>query len=85
VPTLLGFTTADGEIVLVSEYQSIDMHCIVVPVKFDGGLAMSVLRNKGQKFSFSKTFQPRHSEKVPFFLDSLFLVNGIVNPQSNIT
>jgi hypothetical protein len=31
---------------LVSGYQSIDMHCIVLPVKFDGGLSISVLRNK---------------------------------------
>jgi hypothetical protein len=32
--------------VLVSGYQSIDLHCIVLPVKFDGGLSISVLRNK---------------------------------------
>jgi hypothetical protein len=31
---------------LVSEFPSIDMHCIVLPVKFDGGLSISVLRNK---------------------------------------
>jgi hypothetical protein len=36
---LLGaFTAAYGIKVLVSEYQLIDMHCIVLPVKFDGGL-----------------------------------------------
>jgi hypothetical protein len=31
---------------LLSGYQSIDMHCIVLPVKFDGRLFISVLRNK---------------------------------------
>jgi hypothetical protein len=30
----------------VSGYQSIDIHCIVLSVKFDGGLSISVLRNK---------------------------------------
>jgi hypothetical protein len=30
----------------VSGYQSIDTHCIVLPVKFDGGLSISALRNK---------------------------------------
>jgi hypothetical protein len=44
---------------LLSGYQSIDMHCIVLPVKFDGRLSISVLRNKqlfkangGQKLTF---------------------------------
>jgi hypothetical protein len=32
--------------VLVSGYQLVDMHCIVVPVKFDGGLSISFLRKK---------------------------------------
>jgi hypothetical protein len=31
---------------LVSGYQSINMHCIVLPIKFDDGLSISVLRNK---------------------------------------
>jgi hypothetical protein len=79
----------------VSGYQSIDMHCIVLPVKFDGRLAISVLRNEQlftknwrlktdqfQKAPIFKPFKPRHLEKVPFFLDSLFLVNGIDNPPS---
>jgi hypothetical protein len=46
---------------LVSGYQSIDMHCIVVPVKFDGGLSIPFLRkkqlsqkNSDQKFTFLK-------------------------------
>jgi hypothetical protein len=45
---------------LVSEYQSIDMHCTVVPVKFDGGLSMLAVRNKqlfttkGAKFHIFK-------------------------------
>jgi hypothetical protein len=50
--------------VFISGYQSIDMCFIVVPVEFDGGLYISVLRNKqlftkkkGQKFTFSKKFQ----------------------------
>jgi hypothetical protein len=36
------FTTAYRVKVLVSEYQPIDIECIVVPVKFDGALSMSV-------------------------------------------
>jgi hypothetical protein len=32
--------------VLDSGYQPRDMHCIVLTVKFDGGLSISVLRNK---------------------------------------
>jgi hypothetical protein len=60
---------------LVSGYQSIDMHCTVLSVKFDGGLSSSVLRNKqhfkkngGQMFTFAKSstfqiFQPRHLKK----------------------
>jgi hypothetical protein len=51
----------------VSEYQSIDMHYIVLHVKFDGRLAISVLRNeqlftknqgfKTDQFSKSSNFQ----------------------------
>jgi hypothetical protein len=53
-----------------SRYHSIATHCIVLPVKFDGGLSMSVLRKKQlftkkrgtkvyifKKVQFSKTFQ----------------------------
>jgi hypothetical protein len=32
--------------VFVSGYQLIDMHCIALPVKFDGGLSISFLRKK---------------------------------------
>jgi hypothetical protein len=32
--------------VLVSGYPSIDMHLIVLPVRFEGGLSIQVLRNK---------------------------------------
>jgi hypothetical protein len=38
------FTAVYDTKVLTSGYQSIDMHCIVVPVKFDGGLIMSFLK-----------------------------------------
>jgi hypothetical protein len=44
---LLGaFTVAYNLKVLVSGYPSIDMHCIVLPVKYDGGLSISFLRIK---------------------------------------
>jgi hypothetical protein len=43
---LVACTAAHNVKVLVYGYQSIDMHFIVVPVKFDGGLSMSILRNK---------------------------------------
>jgi hypothetical protein len=63
--------------VLVSRYQPIDMHCLVVPVKFDDGLFISFLRKKQiftnkrggvkslhfQKSSnFQKHLKPRHLE-----------------------
>jgi hypothetical protein len=53
------FSAAYNIQMLVSGYQSIDMHCIDLPVKFDNELSISVLRNKqlfflkknrGQKF-----------------------------------
>jgi hypothetical protein len=58
------FTDAYDMEVLVSKYQSIDMHCIALPVKFDNGLSISFLRKKqlfkkkggGQKYTFSKKF-----------------------------
>jgi hypothetical protein len=40
------FTATHNVTVLVYGYQSIDMHFIVVSVKFYGGLSMSILRNK---------------------------------------
>jgi hypothetical protein len=43
---LVAFTTAYNMKVLDSGYPSIDMHYIVLIVKFDGGLSIAVLRNK---------------------------------------
>jgi hypothetical protein len=78
---------------LVSGYQPIDRHCIVIPVKFDGGLSMSVLRNKQlftkkkvRRLPIFKTFQtppfgighPIPHEKVPLFLGMILLLNEIV-------
>jgi hypothetical protein len=40
------FTDAYDMKVLVFRYQSIDMHCIALPVKFDDGLYISFLRNE---------------------------------------
>jgi hypothetical protein len=58
---LVAFPVADNIKMFVSGYQSIHMHCIVMPVKFDGGLSISFLRNRqpltkkreGQKITFS--------------------------------
>jgi hypothetical protein len=36
---LFSFTDAYDMEVFVSRYQLIDMHCIALPVKFDGGLS----------------------------------------------
>jgi hypothetical protein len=61
----------------VSGYQSIDMHCFVFPVNFDGRLAISVPRNEQlftkngggskpisfQKAQIFKIFKSRHLEK----------------------
>jgi hypothetical protein len=46
VGLLVAFTVAYNIKVLVSQYRSIDMHYIVLPVIFDGGFSISVLRNK---------------------------------------
>jgi hypothetical protein len=58
--------------VFVSGYQLIDMHCIALPVKFDGGLSISFLRKKQlykkrwaqvcifKSSSFQNRFNPRH-------------------------
>jgi hypothetical protein len=43
---LVMFTAAYNINVLVSVYQSIGMHCIVLSVKFDYGLFILILRNK---------------------------------------
>jgi hypothetical protein len=39
-------TTAYNIKMLIFGYQSVDMHCIAISVKFDGKLFLSVLRNK---------------------------------------
>jgi hypothetical protein len=69
---LLGESTAACSIkVLLSGYQSIDMHYILLSAKFYGGLSISVLRNRqlfeknevkksSQLFSI---FKPRHLKK----------------------
>jgi hypothetical protein len=61
---LLVFTTAYNIKVLVSGYPSINVHCIVLPVKFDGGLSISALRNK-QLFKNNgvQKFISRHLKK----------------------
>jgi hypothetical protein len=43
---LEAFTAAHNVKVLVSGYQSINMHCIVLPVIFDGGLSITFMRNR---------------------------------------
>jgi hypothetical protein len=56
----------------VSGYPSIDMYCIVLSVKFDGGLFITILKNKQlfkkkgrQKFTFSRS---SHFQEVHIFL-----------------
>jgi hypothetical protein len=93
---LLGaFTAAYNINMLVSGYQSIDVHCIVLPVKYDGGLSISVLRNKQlyekmdvvQIFNLQSTLLKKRTDpgKVSLFLELIFLVNGMDNPTSNLT
>jgi hypothetical protein len=96
---LVAFTDSYNIKMLVSWYQSIEMQRIVLPVKFDGGLYISVLRNmqlltkkiggsKTDQFSKSsnfQTFKSRLLEKVPLFLDLNFLANEIDNLPSNFT
>jgi hypothetical protein len=43
---LIAFTNAYDMKVFVARYHSIDMHCIVVPIKVDSGLPISVLKNE---------------------------------------
>jgi hypothetical protein len=83
--------------VLVSGYQSIDMHCIVLLVKFDDELSISFLRKKqlftkekgGQKYTFSKKVPIFKSisnpENITFFWHRIFLLNGIDNLLLNLT
>jgi hypothetical protein len=57
---LEAFTAAYNMKVLVFGYQSIYMHCIVLSVKFGGGLSISVLKNK-------QLFQKKWRSKVQIF------------------
>jgi hypothetical protein len=71
--------------VLGSGFQSIDMPCIVLPVKFDGGLFISFLRTKQlftkkrvfktDQFSASSNFQtfqnPPFEKSLTFFWSGL--------------
>jgi hypothetical protein len=50
---------------LVSGYQSIEMQRIVLPVKFDGGLFISVLRNE-QHFTKKWGSKPISFQKLKF-------------------
>jgi hypothetical protein len=74
---------------LVYAYQSIDMHCIVLPVKFDGGLSILVLRNKQLYFLKKKRskgltfFKPRHLEKDPLGKVSLFGISFFLHGLDN--
>jgi hypothetical protein len=66
---LLGaFMAAYNIKMLVSEYQSIDMLCIVLSVKFEGGLSILVLRNKQlyKKKRTSKVQKVQISQTPPF-------------------
>jgi hypothetical protein len=70
---LVASTAAYNIKVLVSGYQSIDIYGIVLFVKFDVGLSISVLRNKqlvekkgGQKLTFSKKFKFFNFATPPF-------------------
>jgi hypothetical protein len=82
----------------LSRYQSIDMLRIVVSVKFDGGLSISVLKNKQlYKKKWTPKVQkvqilsnPAIEERTDLgksftFLEPIFLVNRMDNPTSNLT
>jgi hypothetical protein len=43
------------------------MHCIVISVKFDDGLSISILRNK-QLFEKIMDIKSSHSQKVKFLM-----------------
>jgi hypothetical protein len=72
----VAFTAAYSIKVLVSEFQSIDMHCIVLSLKFYGRLSISVL---GNKQPFKKTWR----SKVHIFkkLTDLWTVALTQNPR----
>jgi hypothetical protein len=59
------FTVAYNIKMLLTRYQSIDMHCIVFPAKFDGRLSISVL---GNKYPFKKNGR----QKLTFSNGSIF-------------
>jgi hypothetical protein len=96
---LVAFTAAHNLNVSVSGYQPIDIHLIVLPVKFDGSLSISVLKNKQflkkmerQKSTFSKSSEffnfpiPTLEKRTdPHFFGAHFLVNGMANPISIFT
>jgi hypothetical protein len=71
---LVAFPVAYNMKMFVSGHQSIHTHCIVMPVKFDGGLSISFLRNKqllkkkeAKRSHFQELifliFKPRYLEK----------------------
>jgi hypothetical protein len=77
------FTDAYDMKVLVSRYQSIDMHCIALPVKFDDGLSISFLRKKQfftkkrggiKSIHFQKKFQLSNIS-IPENVPSIFLAS----------
>jgi hypothetical protein len=77
---LSAFTKAHNAKVIVSRYQSIDRHCMEMPVKFKGGLSMSVLRKK-------QLFTKKRGSKVllkSHFFASHFFLSGIVDLPSNL-
>jgi hypothetical protein len=61
----------------VSWYQSIEMHYIVLPVKFDGGLFISVVRNE-QLFT-----KYGGGSKNPMKRVSLFVEQGFSRKRDN--
>jgi hypothetical protein len=72
--------------VLVSRYQSIDMYCIVVPVKFDDVLSISFLRKK-QIFTKKRGVQKKHFQKSSNFQKHFkprHLENGLGTPSEKL-
>jgi hypothetical protein len=84
---------------LVSGYQSIDMLCIVLSVKFYGGLSISVLKNKQllkkngrqkvnifKKFKFLNLSNPPFEERTDLVKSFTFLEPiSLVNKMDNPT
>jgi hypothetical protein len=69
---LVAFTAAYNIKVLVSGYQSIDMYFIVLPVKFGGGMYISVQRYK-QLFTKNGDQKVRILKKLKTFENSSVL------------